>query len=314
MPPSTEPQSFSHDSTAASPAAVPSYTCKICGYRTDRPAPAELGVVRGNTERFRGTLFHLWKCPKCLSIHSVDPVDFRDIYSDYPLNKRRLDVFARGTLRNLLKRLERAGLSKTSSILDYGSGTGIFIRFLKEEGYSDVSGYDPYVDQFSARPVGREFDCVVANDVIEHVEDPRAMVKQCAEWVRPGGLLYIGTADSEPVEMDDLEPHVMRLHQPFHRVIITQDSLKKLASEPGLELVASYRRSYMDTLMPFSNYRFLDEFNKALGHNMDRAFDPSAGRVILRKPTLLFFALFGYFLPSAFEPAVVLRKSCREIP
>jgi hypothetical protein len=65
----------------------------------------------------------------------------------------------------------------------------------------------------------------------------------------------------------------------------------------------------MDTLMPFANYRFLDEFNKALGHNMDLALDPSASKVVLRKPALFFYAFFGYFCPSAYEPAVVLRKS-----
>jgi hypothetical protein len=64
----------------------------------------------------------------------------------------------------------------------------------------------------------------------------------------------------------------------------------------------------MDTWLPFSNYRFLDEFNAALGHHMDKAFEPDAGKVIARKPVLLWFAFFGYLFPSAFEPAVVLRK------
>jgi SAM-dependent methyltransferase len=171
-----------------------------------------------------------------------------------------------------------------------------------------VVGYDPYVEQYSRLEAGQHFNCVVANDVIEHVVDPRATVKECASLIMPGGLLYLGTADSEPVAMDNLEPHIMRLHQPFHRVIITKDSLIELGIEAGLELIESYRRSYMDTLMPFSNYRFLDEFNKALGHNMDLALDPSSGKVILRNPSLLFYALFGYLFPSAYEPAVVLRK------
>jgi hypothetical protein len=64
----------------------------------------------------------------------------------------------------------------------------------------------------------------------------------------------------------------------------------------------------MDTLLPFSNYRFLDEFNRALGHNMDLALHPSSGKVVMRRPSLFFYALFGYFFPSAYEPAVVLRK------
>lgn len=283
------------------------YDCKVCGHRSTAPGPAELGTVRGNTQRFLTQTFHLWKCPGCASIHNVDPVDLADIYRDYPLNRRRLDIFARGTFGNLLGRLQREGLQTGHSILDYGCGNGVFMQYLRERGFTDVTGYDPYVTGFAALPE-RQFDCVIANDVIEHVLDPRAMVAECTALTRPGGLLYIGTADSEPVDMADLEPHLMRLHQPFHRVILTEAGLNRLALEPGLTLLRSYRRSYMDRLVPFSNYRFLDEFNRALGHNMDLAFDPDAGKVMMRHPALWFWAFFGYFFPSAYEPAVVLRR------
>lgn len=286
-----------------------SVTCKICGHVDSGLEPTAFGTVRGNTRRFLHRTFKLWKCPTCQSIHSLEPVDFQDIYSDYPLNKRKLDIFARGTLRNLLGRLVRDGLKKTDSILDYGCGNGLFVQYLKERGYTEVVGYDPFVASFASIDVGARFDCVVANDVIEHVADPRTLIAHCAQLCKPGALMYIGTADAEPVDMRDLEPHVMRLHQPFHRIILTQASLLKLVKQPGLELVRSYRRSYMDTWVPFSNYRFLDEFNKALGHNMDLAFEPAAGKVIARNPMLLLFALFGYLVPSAYEPAVVLRKS-----
>jgi SAM-dependent methyltransferase len=305
MPSQTSPEQPSQANASA-------FCCKICGYMTDCPDPRELGEARGNTERFRDTRFRLWKCPKCLSIHSIDPVDFRDLYADYPLSRRRLDVFAKGTIKSLLGRLVRAGLSRSDSILDYGSGHGIFVDYLQQRGYRDVTGYDPYVPAYAERPY-RLFDCVVANDVIEHVPDPRATLKECADLVKPGGILYLGTADSEPVEMDNLEPHLMRLHQPFHRVIITEKSLHELGLETGFSIERTYRRSYMDTLMPFSNYRFLDEFNKALGHNLDRAFDPDAGKVVLSKPRLLFHALFGYFFPSAYEPAIILRRPQQSI-
>ena len=283
------------------------YECVICGYKTSTPSAGELGACRGNTERFRDQLHNLWKCPQCHSIHNVDPVDFADIYNDYPLNKRRLDMFARGTLRNLLGRLRREGLTKQSSILDFGSGEPVLIQYLKEKEYNQVQGYDPYVAEYSKMPRG-QFDCVIANDVIEHVSDPRGTIHECAQLVKPGGLLYIGTADSEPVNMQDLEPHLMRLHQPFHRIIITEATLHQLARETGFELLQTYRRSYMDTLIPFSNYRFLDEFSKALGYNLDQMLQPAAAKVMLRQPRLWFFAYLGYFFPSAFEPAVILRR------
>jgi 2-polyprenyl-3-methyl-5-hydroxy-6-metoxy-1,4-benzoquinol methylase len=282
--------------------------CQICRYETSRPHSQDLGTVRGNTERFKDTVYPLWKCPECQTIHSIDPVDYQDIYADYPLNKRRFDAFARGTMRNLLKRLKNAGLKKTDAILDYGCGNGLFVQFLKRKGFTHTIGYDPYVPEFSELPSPALFDCIIANDVIEHVTDPRAIVQDCMNKLKPGGLLYVGTADSEGVDMKNLEPHIMRLHQPFHRIIITEETLHGLCRETGAEIVASYRRSYMDTLIPFANYRFLDEFSKALGHNMDRALNPAAGLVVIKRPALLFYAFWGYFFPSAYEPAVVVRK------
>lgn len=281
------------------------YVCIICGYKTATP---DIGTVRGNTARFVNSAFHLWKCPECQTIHSIDPVDFQDIYADYPLNKRSLDFFARVTMGNLLKRLQRAGVKKSDSILDYGCGNGLFVLFLKGRGYPNAIGYDPYVQEFASLPESGTFECVVANDVIEHIPNPRAMIQDCVKKLKSGGLLYIGTSDSEGVDMADLEPHIMRLHQPFHRIIVTQQTLKSLGIQAGLELINTYRRSYMDTLRPFANYRFLDEFSKALGHNMDRMLNPTAGTILLRKPILWFYGLLGYFFPSAHEPAVLLRK------
>ena len=285
------------------------YSCDICAYQTDKPQPADVGIVRGNTARFADTTFHLWNCPQCRTIHSVDPVDFADIYTDYPLNRpREADVFSRKTMGNLLKRLAKAGVTKTDAILDFGCGNGMFVQFLQGRGYTDVTGYDPYVEQFAAAADRSAFDCVVANDVLEHIHDPRATVRACAGYLKPGGLLYIGVPESAGVEMDNLEPHMMRLHQPFHRVIFTEETLKSLGQAAGLELVDSYRRSYLDTKAPFANYRFLDEFNKAFDYNMDKALEPASAKILGRRPRLLFYGLFGYFFPAAYEPAVVLRK------
>jgi SAM-dependent methyltransferase len=292
----------------ASPAL--SICCQICGFSTHQPPSEDLGEIRGNTERFRDQSFRLWRCPECATLYAVDPVDHHDIYSDYPLQKRTLDAFARGTLRKLTRRLEKAGVSRDHKILDFGCGNGLYLEYLRNAGFDRVFGYDPYVPDYSELPTDpAPYDVIVNNDTIEHCDDVRAMIQQCSELLAPGGLLYIGTADSEPVTMDDLQPHIMRLHQPFHRVIVTESTLHDLAREYGFEIVASYRRSYQDTLRPFSNYRFLDELNRRLGHELDRALDPAQStRAFLTSPRLWFFALFGYFFPSAYEPAVALRK------
>ncbi len=286
-------------------------TCPVCNFSTDNPQKQDLGVVKGNTERFLHVNFPLWKCPKCLSIISVQPVNFEDIYKDYPLNKRQLDVFAKGTLKNLTKRLLGSGAKKTDMILDYGCGNGIYVDYLKQQGFQCVVGYDPYVEEFASLPSDKApFDVIVNNDTLEHCDDIYKLIESNLALLKPGGLLYIGTADSEPVSMESLDAHVMRLHQPYHRIIITESTLHNIIKCYDVTLIAHYRRSYHDTIRPFSNYRFLDELNKALGHNLDHAMDEQkTTRAFLLNPKLWFFALFGYWFPSAAEPAVIVRKN-----
>jgi len=285
------------------------YHCNLCDYSTEQINNDDLGEIRGNTEKYLDQTFPLWRCPKCKTIHSLKAVNFAEIYSDYPLNHmRKLDIYARQTLGNLLKRLCKGGIKKSSSILDYGCGNGIFATFLKQKGYKNVDSYDPYVEPFTKQPT-KKYDLVVLNDVLEHVEEPGDLLDLAADLVNKGGLLYAGTADSAGVDsMQDLEIHRMRLHQPFHRKIFTQEKLRELGKQRHYQELTVYTRSYMDTLFPFGNYRFLDEFCTALNHNMDLALDPSSASIVIKKPKILFYAFFGYFFPSADEPAILWKK------
>lgn len=282
--------------------------CRICHYQESNINIEKFGFIRGNTKKYFDRTFTIWKCEKCLSVHSIDKVDFQEMYADYPVNKRKLDVFARNSYGNLLKRLVLNGLKKNYKVLDYGCGNGIFIQLLKEKGYSSVDGFDPFVAEYATLPLNTHYDCIIANDVIEHMENPRDLISDCKKILKPGGLLYIGTADSEPVDIKKIDTHIMRLHQPFHRIIMTQKTLHSLGAEQGLLLQKSYRRSYMDTWKPFFNYRFLDEFSKALDHNIDKALEPDASKILFKNPFLFFYAFFGFFFPSAYEPAVLLYK------
>ena len=132
----------------------------------------------------------------------MDPVDFEDIYRDYPLKKQRLDFFARMAKRNLLVRLKKLGLKKKHSILDYGCGNGIFIRYLKERGYARTAGHDPFIPSYARPPEkSRQFDFVVLNDTIEHREDFRELMRDSLAYLKPGGAFYIGTPDTDLVDM-----------------------------------------------------------------------------------------------------------------
>jgi len=97
---------------------------------------------------------------------------------------------------------------KTSvKILDVGTATGYLGKVWRERGHS-VTGieYDPataasaaqYYDSFQiadvetfAFPYVREFDYIVFADVLEHLRDPAAVLRQCIPALKESGKIII---------------------------------------------------------------------------------------------------------------------------
>ncbi len=253
-------------------------------------------------------LHNLWKCPRCLTIHNVDPVDFADIYRDYPLNKRRLDVFARGTLRNLLGRLRRAGLAKEASILDYGCGNGVFIQYLKEKGYPRVEGYDPFV-----APYSKNAGASVRLRCGQRCHRTRIGSPKHHPRVHPAG-----EARRTPLSRHSRfraggheQPR-----SPYHEAAPAIPPCDHHPENPA----CAGRRDGLRACSRLSPvlYGYLDSiFQLPLPRRVQRGagsrygfpmLQPAAAKAMLRHPQLWFYAYFGYFFPSAFEPAVVLRR------
>ncbi|GGK40553.1 bifunctional 2-polyprenyl-6-hydroxyphenol methylase/3-demethylubiquinol 3-O-methyltransferase UbiG [Salinarimonas ramus] len=100
------------------------------------------------------------------------------------------------------------------TLLDVGCGGGLLTEPLARLG-ADAKGLDPAPTNVevarlhaarSGVPVsyaqetvetvverGERFDVVIAMEVVEHVPDPDAFVRTCAQAVKPGGLLFMAT-------------------------------------------------------------------------------------------------------------------------
>ena len=64
------------------------------------------------------------------------------------------------------------------------------------------AGYDAYAPAFAdPAALTRTYDCVVSQDVVEHVADPRALLATFDRLCRPGGVIAIGTPDASGIDL-----------------------------------------------------------------------------------------------------------------
>lgn len=101
---------------------------------------------------------------------------------------------------------------KGAKLLDVGASGGNFMRLARERGFlaegvelnprtakaAQEAGFTVFIGPLEqARFPENFFDVVHAGDVIEHVPDPRAFVKECKRVLKPEGLFVVTTPNSD---------------------------------------------------------------------------------------------------------------------
>jgi SAM-dependent methyltransferase len=266
-----------------------------------------MGRVPCNVRRFQKDHFTLWRCTGCGSIHCKEEVNLSAYYSDYPITRIQLGLGTKIAYRNRLKFLRRHGFREEHRCLDFGCGGGLFVEYLRANGFKNVEGYDAFTEEFAhANLSAGSYDAVVSYDVIEHDDDPREFLKRTSRLLRSKGLLIIGTPRADGVSLKRTRSPA--LHPPYHRHILSEQSLIDLALAEGLKLEGLTQRSYYDSLVPTVNSRFAWEYVAQSGGFIDVAVEPPRVSLVLTSPVLLLWAVAGYFFPGGENLIGAFRK------
>ncbi|MBN1555387.1 MAG: class I SAM-dependent methyltransferase [Phycisphaerae bacterium] len=284
------------------------YTCCICGF-LDTDRSAELADVRSNVRRFSRERFPLWRCTGCGSIHSSRQVDLKEYYRYYPYFQQELDLVLRWAYRRLTRRLRRAGLDKQHHVLDYGCGSGLLVKYLRKKGYDNVVGYDPYSeDHGDESALQRRYDLVIAQDVVEHSEDPLEALRTLDRLTEHGGWIAIGTPNAAGIDLRRAEKYVHPLHQPYHRHVFSLSALQQAGENLGWRLEKTYFAPY--TNMPVLSLPFMHYYMRCFDGTMDVLFErPLASRRLWFSPETLYWLIFGYYLCDHADVVAIFRKS-----
>ncbi|HEY8127377.1 MAG TPA: class I SAM-dependent methyltransferase [Hyphomicrobium sp.] len=186
-----------------------------------RPCPL-CGGAAGNAcfpyaTRFNGVSFSYLQCRSCRSTF-VDPVPdagtFAKMYAKSAYHDAHYAECESPHYREsavLLKDFLPAG----ASVLDYGCGLGLFLRALKEQGFSamgvefdreaaesasSASGCPAFaLEDFAAYKGEASVDALHLGDVLEHLADPGKTLQELLTFVKPQGLLFVeGPLENNP--------------------------------------------------------------------------------------------------------------------
>ena len=213
---------------------------------------SECGLVRVFPPRSVEHLAHLHDTPE---FFDAPYFDRRDLSQANFLTKNQavLDLLVDGhTVRD-------------AKILDIGCDTGSLLRVARDA--FGMTGLGIEVSERAARIAREEhglevmvgqvtemrlppasFDFIVLVDVVEHVADPAALLDKVHQLLRPGGKIYIDTADCDALVnligivlcrlSGDRGRRLLerRLFIPYHEFYFNQDTLAQLVRLSGFQI------------------------------------------------------------------------------
>ena len=204
---------------------------------------------------------HIGWCPVCgLGVTLDAPEDLGSLYSsEYRGEEGR--VPASGRLAHawhvLNGSLPLTDIVRTGPVLDVGSNTGEALVALRGRGF-EVTGLEPNpeaaevargygIEVISAPieeaelPEGR-FGSILLSQVLEHVRDPHHVLRTIRPALRDDGTVFIVVPNASSLWRRAFGPDWLHWHVPFHLFHFTEESLRKLCAQCGLELRADEQR------------------------------------------------------------------------
>jgi 2-polyprenyl-3-methyl-5-hydroxy-6-metoxy-1,4-benzoquinol methylase len=213
------------------------------------------GPARLSVEQLAG--WRLWTCPACRHTFAPDAfatlVDYDAVYAAAGYRRDQVEPVRQGrdicsfaALTPYRTFLHVLGAAHGRSVLDVGCGTGRFLLAARARGWQasgiDISEQACAVAQAAGLPVRctdarhcaegpARFDVVTAFDVLEHVADPVALLRDVLGLVRPGGWVFLCVPNWDcPLFHGTCEPDWL---PPVHLQFFTASSLRRALQLAG---------------------------------------------------------------------------------
>ena len=148
-----------------------------------------------------------------------------------------------------LRAIRDVHVPTSAKILDVGCGSGLFMSQLRDVGYTNVSGVDPFlagdivhkngvkIRKCDISEVSDQFDVVLMNHSLEHIWDQKRTVADIHRVVKPGGKFVIRIPTCESDARDEYGAAWAQLDPPRHFYLHSRTSIARLLAASGFRVV-----------------------------------------------------------------------------
>jgi SAM-dependent methyltransferase/glycosyltransferase involved in cell wall biosynthesis len=214
--------------------------CPSCGARPPRALSRfrQIGMVRCSA------------CGLAYTGRAPDDHELAAWYAEYPIEDR-LPPATVARLDEVIRSL--APYRRLGTLLDVGAGSGHLLAAAARAGWAPHA-VEPGPRQrerltaqgFTLHPPLPEasdiadcsFDVVVMQEVIEHMREPGAVLREVRRVLRPGGLLYITCPNFGSLSSRVLGPRWRVVEYPEHLNYFTPSALRRLTGRFGFRELA----------------------------------------------------------------------------
>lgn len=313
------------------------YSCSFC--QGSIKSPIILGAREGNRS------YDVYMCDAC-QIGFTTPV---------LSGEERIGLYAEGTYRAVtgkrfhfiaehliywarFQRKRRINKYRQSGrMLDVGCGRGLFLSIMKKDGW-EVTGIE--LDEETAKHASRmhdipvvagdmfrsgfedaHFDVITAIHVLEHMDDPQRMIRECNRMLKKGGMLVVAVPNISSLQASFGGKDWFHLDPPYHSHHFSEDGLLGMLKKESFRIRKIKRFDlehnpfgWLQTLWNRTglkkniiyNYMKRKELRGEVGH--DGA----------RRDVIIALALFPLFLPlsiflAIFESLFLKRSGTIEV-
>ena len=214
-------------------------TCLICNSKKVKELPAY-------SDHF------LIKCQDCSFVFVKKIPREQELFDFYENSYVRTNYFSSITIKRyneLLDLFEK--YRKTNNLLDVGSGNGFFLEIAKARGWNvygteltnqavkecENKGFQ--MKKGSLNEVdfkADQFDVITSFEVIEHINNPKEIVKEMHRILRTNGYIYITTPNFNSVLRYRLKSRYDVIEYPNHLCYYTKKTLRLLFMNAGFSV------------------------------------------------------------------------------